>query len=160
METRRIPPGHLLAGFVLVAGPYLAIHLTLVGSLAIASRVGWPATFEWLTAEPLSAERFRDEAAGKIPAGLFAVCAAAGAALSMISGWMIARTAVFAPTAHAVFLAVLLFVGFLQTVTAAPAAVRWMPLVLMGLLPVATLLGAKFSLAGREVSSEEEGRPD
>ena len=70
-----------------------------------------------------------------------------------------AKTAPFAKFPHAVFLAVILFIMFMQIVIADPPAKKRMDIIYMGALPIAVLLGAKRAIEGsyaRESQAESE----
>ncbi len=65
-------------------------------------------------------------------------------------GWMVIRTAPFAPFSHAVFLAVLMFINYLQLVIAQPQKQKSMTIVFMMVFPVAVLIGAKLAIGRRD----------
>ena len=61
-------------------------------------------------------------------------------------GWLVIRTAPFAPFPHAVFLTVLLFIYYLQLVIADPPPKKAMTIVYMIAFPIAILTGAKLAI--------------
>jgi hypothetical protein len=60
-------------------------------------------------------------------------------------GWLVIKTAPFAHFPHAVFLAVLLFIYFLQMALADPPLKKSMTLAYMIAFPIAILIGAKWA---------------
>ena len=69
-------------------------------------------------------------------------------------GWLVIRTAPFAPFSHAVFLAVLMFISYLQLVIAQPQKQKSMTIVFMIAFPIATMIGAKLAM-GRGIADSE-----
>ena len=61
-------------------------------------------------------------------------------------GWLVIRTAPFAPLPHAVFLAVVMFISYLQLVIEQPQKQKSMTIVIMIAFPVAVLVGAKLAI--------------
>jgi hypothetical protein len=146
-DMQRLPPGELVRSFLLIAAAFVAIYLAFLAAIALLSRSFWPDAWVWLTTPNLGPERLRAEAAQKIAPGLFWCSTAVAAVVAFAAGWGVARLARFAGTAHAVFLAVAEFITMLQTVASAPGEVRWMPLTLLAVLPLAILAGARFAPA-------------
>jgi len=60
-------------------------------------------------------------------------------------GWIVVRTAPFAPFPHAVFLAALIFIYFLQMALADPPLKKSMTLAYMIAFPIAILIGARWA---------------
>ncbi len=152
-DVQRLPPGQLVRSFLLIAAAFVAIYLAFLLAMAFFSRFFWPEAWAWLTTAGMSPEQFRTEASGKLAPALFWCCTATAAVVAGLAGWTVSRFARFAGTAHAVFLAVAEFITMLQTVAKAPADIRWMPLTLLTVLPVAVLIGARF--APQPVNTEE-----
>ncbi len=69
-------------------------------------------------------------------------------------GWFVIRTAPFAQFPHAIFLAVLLFIYFLQIAIADPPLKKSMTLAYMIAFPISILIGAKWAYDRGAVSDD------
>jgi hypothetical protein len=140
-DAQRLPPGQMVRSFLLIAAAFVAIYLAFLLAMAFF----WPEAWALLTTPGLTSEQFRNEASDKLAPALFWCCTATAAVVAGLAGWTVSRFARFAGTAHAVFLAVAEFITMLQTVANAPGEIRWMPLTLLAVLPIAVLIGARFA---------------
>ena len=91
-----------------------------------------------------------------VPAALFWSTVVLNSFVCVMIGWMVIRTAPFAQFPHAVFLAVLLFINFLQIVIADPKPKKSMTIVYMIAFPIAILIGAK--LAENRIRANDESQ--
>ncbi len=155
MESERLPAGRLFRSFLMIAGGYVAVLGVMFATLLLVLRFGYPASFELLTGQPMKEAEMLERMGEVLPTGLFWSVAAAGAVTAFCCGWMLVAWGGLPGTAHAIFLAIVLFVSGLQMAIGAPPPVRWMPWVLAGILPLAALLGAKLGLWGGDRPSPD-----
>ena len=148
-EEYSTPSRPLLRSFLTVAGGYL---LTLIGFLGVGLLLlatAFPDSFAILT--EADTEKFK-EALQNNPADVFPteflfILLAINGFVCWIAGYLVARMAPFGSFTHAVFLAIVLFVGFLQwAVGAKDDSLQRMMLLFMGSAPICALLGANFFL--------------
>jgi hypothetical protein len=149
-QNSRIMPSAMLGkSFLLVVACYVFSFVTMWGTFVALVMVFYPAIFKQLTESEPAAIRhaFENNPDSVFPRPLFWGWLASNAIISSCIGWSMARLAPFGKFPHAVFLAVLLFVSCLQQAISAPASSKWMFVLMMGVLPIATLLGASLALS-------------
>jgi hypothetical protein len=143
MSEPTLPPGMMFRSFLTVASAYV---LTLILFFAIAYLLGLLMFPEFIAffnldladQETMMAQNPQDA----IPVMMFWILLALNVVACMGVGWLVAKTAPFAPFPHAIFLAVLLFANYMQVVIGDPEAKKWMDMLYMVAFPIAVLLGA------------------
>ena len=73
----------------------------------------------------------------------------------LIVGFVISRISPFAKLNHVIFVAVAVFITFLQNTLGSPHEFLWKFIAMMGVFPIAILLGAKISGATAQSPVEE-----
>lgn len=147
-EHHSLPPGMLVKSFLTVAGGYVLSVFGLYGLALILASLFFPETLEAIGAEPEDFERqLADRPETILPVALFWPLVMLNAVFSFGLGYLIARLAPFAKFPHCIFLAVILFVSFLQTAIGAPGALQWMIVLFMASAPIAVLLGARAAVS-------------
>lgn len=137
----------MLRSFLTVGSGYVLMLVCVFGSLFLIGTLFFPEFNEFLKLNEADQLRMMDEDPQQaIPLAMFWSLVGLNLLTSFGVGWYVARTAPFAPFPHAVFLAVLIFVYFLQIVIADPPAKKWMDIIYMGAFPIAILWGAKWTL--------------
>lgn len=135
----------MMRSFLTVASGYMA---TWVAFFVILLGVGFlffpPFVEFWKLDSDAQKAMMAVKPTDAIPPAMFAVLVVLNAVACLGIGWLVARSAPFAPFSHGVFLAVLVFVMYLQIVIGDPAPKKWMDVIYMGVLPVAILQGAKW----------------
>ncbi len=159
MSEQVLPPGMMFRSFLTVASAYV---LTLMLFVSIAYGLGLLMFPEFIAffnldvadQETMMAQNPQDA----IPLMMFWMLLALNFVACMGVGWLVSKTAPFAPFPHAIFLAVLLFANYLQIVIADPEAKKWMDVLYMGAFPIAVLLGARWSMnrAFEESDTQDE----
>jgi hypothetical protein len=144
MVGRPIPPGLLLRSFLTVASGYVLVWILFISIAYVLGLLFFPEFIQFFNLDveeqgELMATRPQDA----IPIAMFWSMVALNFMACLGVGWLVAKTAPFSPFAHGIFLAVLLFVMFLQIVVGDPPAKKWMDIIYMGALPIGVLLGAK-----------------
>jgi hypothetical protein len=146
MTDQQIPPGAMLRSFLTVASGYVT---TWVVFFIIMFGLGFLFFPPFVEFSKLDAEAQKAMLAlnpsDAIPHTMFAAMVVLNAVACLGIGWLVARTAPFAPFSHGIFLAVLVFIMYLQIVIADPAPKKWMDVIYMGVLPVSILQGAKWA---------------
>jgi len=142
---QQIPPSTMLRSFLTVASAYVAIWVAFFVILLGVGFSFFPPFVEfWQLDSEAQKAMMAINPADAIPHSMFAVLVVLNAAACVGIGFLVARSAPSAPFRHGIFLAVLVFVMYLQIVIADPAPKKWMDVIYMGVLPVAILQGAKW----------------
>lgn len=139
----------LFRSFLTVAGGYL---LTLVGFLGLGLLLlatVYPDSFALLTTPDIEKLRaaLNNNPQDVLPTQFLFIMLVINALVCWLAGYLVARFAPFGRFMHAVFLAIILFIGFLQwAVGFNDDSSQQMMILFMGSAPICTLLGAKFFL--------------
>lgn len=143
MESERISPNILFQSFLIVAGGYV-FSIILLGTLAATfGYFFFPEAMEiWMTPNITKEQVFASPEL-LLPENLFWVLLISHSLMSVAIGWLITWLSPFAKFHHAIFVSVVVFVGFLQAAVGAPREIQWMFLMMMVAFPVSTLIGAK-----------------
>lgn len=144
-ELQRIPPRIFLSSFFMIAGGYLACRLTEFIVFFAGAKLFWPETWAIYFSKPLTKDEMVAQAATVFPSPLVWLSIAIAAFFAVIIGGWVYRRAPFGAHGHVVFLALILFVDFLQQSMQLPALLKWMPLVKMAVYPMAMLAGARWA---------------
>ncbi len=155
-DSRLLPPAKLGKSFLLVVACYVLSIVTMWGTFIALVMVFFPAVFHQLMESEPEAIRhaFENDPDSIFPRPLYWGWLAANAVVSLGIGWSIARLAPFGKFPHAVFLATLICVSSLQQAISAPSPSRWMFVLLMGVLPIAILIGASLALAPEKTAGD------
>lgn len=151
MPEKDLTPVMLLRSFLTVASGYVLSIVAYVGILMILGVAFFPEFGEFMKLDkPTQDTVMQNNPETAISPMLFRLTVVGTSVACMAIGWLVIRTAPFAPFPHAVFLAVLMFVYYLQMSIADPPAKKSMTIVYMFAFPIAVLLGARLGL-GRGV---------
>ena len=155
-ESRILPPAKLAKSFLLVVACYVFSVATMWGTFIALAMVFFPAVFNQLIeSEPeVVRHAFENDPDSIFPRRLYWGWLVANAVISLCVGWSIARLAPFGKFPHAVFLAVLICVSCLQQAISAPSSSKWMFVLMMGVIPIAVLLGASLALTPGKTADE------
>jgi len=143
MDQERVPPSVLFHSFMIVAGSYMASLIFLFILFGVVSRFYFPETFELLSDPNLSKEQIQASADLLMPQSLFWILLVGQGLFSVFVGWFATRIAPYAKFNHAIFVAVVLFVSFLQMAVKNSGSLQWKLLLMMCVMPIAVLVGAK-----------------
>ena len=143
MEQQHLPPNLLFRSFLIVAGSYFASVVFLLLLMGIVSSVFFPETFEFLSQPDLTAEQLQNNANLALPTNLFMALLVGQSLFCVCLGWLVTRFSPYAKFSHAIFVAVVIFISFLQTAVKNSGDLQWMLLTMMCVFPVAVLAGAK-----------------
>ena len=147
LRSHRVPPRVLFASYVMVGGAYVVVVTSILLSAIPISYFFFRDTFDlWGSAPEIVKAASIEDPTAVMPTGLFWVIWMIAGMVSYCAGWVVARFAAFAKLGHAVFLAVLLFVTYLQLAISAEPDLRWAPILLAGVCSIATAMGAKRQL--------------
>ncbi|MDG1872556.1 MAG: hypothetical protein P8J27_01495 [Mariniblastus sp.] len=147
MLQEPIPPGTMLRSFLTVSS---SLVLTVVSSIVATFGLGltcFPQFKKYYDAgdEALQAV-MSNNPSDAIPPLMFWSAVLLTAVACLAIGYYIIKTAPFSHFAHAIFVAVLLFIYYLQTAIADPPAKKTMTLVYMIVFPMAILIGAQWTI--------------
>jgi len=139
----RLPAGRLFRSYIIITMTYIGFFTLMIPSMFLISYVFYfPAYENWKEQLSDNTDAFMWEIATSRfwAISLFLVTAALG----FFSGQVVARLAPFGRFGHGVLLAVLFFVTILQSILSDEQLVpNWIMVVELGVVPVATLFGAK-----------------
>jgi hypothetical protein len=136
----------MLRSFLTVASGYALSIFSYVGIAMALGFAFFPEFIEYLGLEPEAQKNMMaDNPANAIPALMFWSLVALNSLACFGIGWFVVKTAPFAQFYHAVFLAVLMFIWYLQLAIADPPAKKTLTLVFMIAFPLAVLLGAQWA---------------
>lgn len=149
----------MLRSFLTVAS---AIVLTVIALITFTFGIGltcFPQFAECFEAGPEAlAAAMSTNPEKVIPPLMFWSVVSLTALASMAVGFYVVKTAPFSHFAHAGFVAVLLFIYYLQMAISDPAGKKSMTLIYMVVFPLAVLVGAKWTVnrAIKKYESEDE----
>ncbi len=151
MAGQPIPPGLLFRSFLTVASGYVLIQILFFATIYLLGLLFFPEFIEFFNLDPAAQkELMAANPQAAIPLAMFWATVAISFIACAGVGWLVVKTAPFANFAHGIFLAVLLFVMFLQIVISDPQAKKWMDIIYMGALPIGVLTGARLAFAGKD----------
>ena len=160
MNEQSIPPGAMFRSFLTVASGFVLVWIMFALIAYFLGVLFFPEYVEFLYLEPAAQQAMMEtDPHAAIPRAMFWAMVVCNFLACMGVGWLVAKTAPFAKFPHAVFLAVILFIMFMQIVIADPPAKKRMDIIYMGALPIAVLLGAKRAIDrsyARESEAESE----
>ena len=136
----------LFRSFLTVGSGYVLCIMTFVAIMFGMGYAFFPEFVEFLNLdEPSRDNVMANHPETAIPRLMFWSVVGLSSLASMGIGWLVIKTAPFAQFPHAVFLAVLLFIYFLQMAIGDPPAKKSMTIVYMIAFPLAILIGAKWA---------------
>ena len=145
-EEYRLPPRTLFISFLLVSGGYvLSVTVLFILAYSLATVIA-PDSIELAKNAANLEQQLNNNPAKVLPQKLYWPLLVLDALACLGIGFAVARFAPFAKMAHSIFLAIIIFVGFLQSAIGAPAGIQWMLIGLMASTPVATLLGGRLCI--------------
>ncbi len=157
MDSHRIPPNLLFVSFLIVSGAYvLSMTLLLVNYYSVAAAF-FPETAKHIQTKQ-SAEMLLADPELVFPSAMFWIVLAVQAISCFVIGWLVTRLAPLAKFNHAIFVAVILLVTFMQMAIGAPSEMQWKFMLLMAACPICTLLGAQWH--GQSPLEKNEGREE
>ena len=157
MSEPSIPPGLMFRSFLTVASGYVLSQMLFWSIAVVLGMTFFPEFSDWLQLDQTAQKRMMEENPHEaIPTAMFLSLVVLNAIACWGVGWLVAKTAPFARFQHGIFLAVLLFIMFLQIVIADSPAKKRMDAVYMGVLPIAVVLGAKSGCAKLGEPSSED----
>lgn len=164
MFENPLPPIMMLRSFLTVGSGYVLSLLSFFAILVILGYAFFPEFVEFLDLDKQTQETIMEtNPETAIPPTMFWLTVVLTSIACTAIGWLVIRTAPFAPFPHAIFLAVLMFIYYLQIAIADPAPKKSMTIVYMIAFPIAVLVGAKLATGrslpgdGSEASSKDAG---
>lgn len=152
MPNNDLTPVMLLRSFLTVASGYVLSIVAYIGVLMVLGISFFPEFAEFMELDkPTQDAVMQNNPETAISPMLFRLTVIGTSIACIGIGWLVIRTAPFAPFPHAVFLAVLIFVYYLQMSIADPPPKKSMTIVYMVAFPIAVLLGARLGI-GRYLS--------
>jgi hypothetical protein len=148
MSQEPIPPMLILRSFLTVASGYALSIMSLMGIAMGLGYAFFPEFIQFLELDPETQKNIiADDPATAIPTLMFGSLVVLNALACFAIGWFVIKTAPFAHFYHAVFLAILMFISYLQIAIADPPAKKTLTLICMIVFPMAVLLGAKWAFS-------------
>ncbi len=139
----------MFRSFLTVASSYVLTQILFFGSAYFLGSLFFPQFMDFFHLdEAAQLKMMAENPQAAIPIPMFWWMVVLNSIACVAVGWLAAKTAPFGKFQHGIFLAVLLFVMFLQVVVADPLAKKWMDLVYLAVLPVSVLVGAKRGSGG------------
>ena len=133
MTERSIPPGMMFRSFLTVASGYVLTQILFFLIAYILGLMFFPEFIAFFNLDKAAQQTMMENNPhDAIPKGMFWAMLAGNFVACWGVGWLVAKTAPFAKFPHAVFLAVLLFIMFMQIVIADPPPKKWMDIIYMG----------------------------
>ena len=154
MSENALPPFMLLRSFLTVGSGYVLSIISFIAILMILGYSFFPEFAEFLELDKLKQDAIMENnPETAIPPMLFWLTVVFTSIACIGIGWLVIRTAPFAPFPHAVFLAVLMFIYYLQMTISDPPPKKSMTIVYMIAFPIAVLIGAKLAM-GRGIPED------
>lgn len=143
-----IPPGQMLHSFATVAIGYLVSNFFWVGSflLLILTPNFFPEVAAgWALPHDQFNQRWAEDPTQFVPTTLFWIVFAVGLLGSFLAGFIAVKIAPFSSFGHSIFVAVVVFISWLQQLVSGdtPDAFVWMVLLSMVGAALATVFGGK-----------------
>ena len=147
MNQDPIPPGMMARSFLTVAS---SLVLVVIASIVCMFGIGlafFPQFAKFFNEGPEALKAVMEtNPTAAIPPLMFWSAVFATAIICLVIGWYVIKTAPFAHFPHAIFVAVLLFIYYLQMAIGDPEGKKSMTLIYMFVYPLAILVGAKMSI--------------
>ena len=150
-DNYRLPPQLLFKSFLIVGGGYLFTMLSWIVTFAILVSLFFPKCAELLSTR---GEQLFAEPEIFLPTSLVLMVLAVHSITCALVGMVVSRISPFAKFNHVIFVAVVVFITFLQNSLNAPHELRLKFIAMMGAFPVAILIGAK--IFGASTPSPDE----
>ena len=159
MSHEPLPPGMMFRSFLTVGSAFVLVYL---GHVAITFGIGlnffprFAETFE--AGQEALKQAMANNPEQLIPPTMFWITLGLSALLCLAVGFYVVKFAPFSHFNHAIFVAVLLFIYYLQMVIEDPPGKKSMTLFYMVVFPLAVLVGAKWTVDRmiRKYISKEE----
>lgn len=157
MSQPQISQLMLLRSFLTVGSGYVLSIMTYIVIMFALGYAFFPEFVEVMNLEPDARDQvMANSPQTAIPRLMFWLVVGFSSAALMGVGWLVIKTAPFAHFPHAVFLAVLMFISFLQMAIADSPDKKSMTIVYMIAYPLAILIGAKWAdLRSRQDDASE-----
>ena len=147
MSSDPLPPGMMLRSFLTVASAFV---LSVIALIVCTFGIGlnfFPQFAECFDAGPEALKAVMDTNPEKaIPSLMFWIVVAVAVLANLAIGFYVIKTAPFSHFGHASFVAVLLFIYYLQMAISDPPGKKSMTLIYMIAFPLALLVGAKWTI--------------
>ncbi|MEZ6096947.1 MAG: hypothetical protein R3C03_22450 [Pirellulaceae bacterium] len=140
MSENANPAGAMFKSFLVVAGSAFAIVFGDKLALAVIAYTFYPQVFKAFTTTELTQEQLANDPT-ILPVSLLWATLGVMTLVSLLLGYLVSKVTNAAQN-HAVFLAIVVFVIYLQTLFAAPIH-KWLIMIAMFVFPAAVLVGAK-----------------
>lgn len=150
-DNYRLPPQLLFKSFLIVGGGYLFTMLSWIVTYVILVSLFFPKCAELLSTR---GEQLFAEPEILLPTSLVLMVLAVHSITCALVGMVVSRISPFAKFNHVIFVAVVVFIAFLQNSLNAPHELRLKFIAMMGAFPVAILIGAK--IFGASTPSPDE----
>ena len=150
-DNYRLPPQLLFKSFLIVGGGYLFTMLSWIVTYVILVSLFFPKCAELLSTR---GEQLFAEPEIFLPTSLVLMVLAVHSITCALVGMVVSRISPFAKFNHVIFVAVVVFIAFLQNSLNAPHELRLKFIAMMGAFPVAILIGAK--IFGASTPSPDE----
>ena len=154
-DNYRLPPQLLFKSFLIVGGGYLFTMLSWIVTFAILVSLFFPKCAELLSTPNLSREQLFAEPEILLSTSLVLMVLAVHSITCALVGMVVSRISPFAKFNHVIFVAVVVFIAFLQNSLNAPHELRLKFIAMMGAFPVAILIGAKIFSASTPSPDEQ-----
>ena len=139
----------LFRSFVLIAGSYVTYLFVMGASALLISLLFFPDAYAIMNSEPETFNQvLATEPARVFPTPLLLTMIGLGGLFSFIVGYLLTHLAQVGRFTQTIFLAVILFVQYLQLMIGADESLRWSMFLCMLVSPIAALLGGNFRLRG------------
>ena len=161
MSQDPLPPGMMLRSFLTVGSAFILSVIALIVCIFGIGLGFFPQFAECFNADPEAFQAVMKTNPEKaIPPLMFWIVIGLSLLANMMIGFYVIKTAPFSHFGHALFVAVLLFIYYLQIAIADPPGKKSMTLIYMVAFPLALLVGAKWTINQivRKYNSEEEPR--
>ena len=144
MANEQIPPGMMLRSFLTVCSSIILTVIALIASMFIIGLSFFPEFKKAFDDDTLQTVMENNPEVA-IPSLMFWIVVGVTTIACLAVGWYIIKTAPFSQFAHAIFVAILLFLYYLQMASADPPGKKSMTLIYMFVFPLAILIGAKLT---------------
>lgn len=157
MNQEPIPPGMMMRSFLTVASSFVLAFLASVVSMFGIGLAFFPQFAEAFNKDPETFQSIMEtDPSSAIPPLMFWAIVIVTALACLAVGWYAVKTAPFAHFPHAIFVAILLFIFYLQTAIADPPEKKSMTLIYMIVFPLAILIGAKLTINRSSIQHSSE----
>jgi hypothetical protein len=160
MSNTSLPPIMLLRSFLTVGSGYVLSIMSFIVILVVLGYAFFPEYIEFQGLDVQTRDTIMENnPETAIPPMMFWSAVVLNSIACIAIGWLVIRTAPFAPFSHAVFLAVLMFIYYLQLVIAHPQKQKSMTIVFMAAFPIAILIGAKLAIGRSNPDDDSNTSP-